>query len=98
MAKYIELEVALALIRPDKPEDEKATITIATAKKFVRSGLYRIPAADVAPVVRCENCMDGIESDDNKYIICCRFGIGMEFDDFCSRGDRKNECNVCLAD
>ena len=56
------------------------------------------PAADVAPVVRCENCMDGIESDDNKYIICCRFGIGMEFDDFCSRGDRKNECNVCLVD
>lgn len=51
MAKYIELEVALALIRPDKPEDEKATITIATAKKFVRSGLYCIPAADVAPIV-----------------------------------------------
>lgn len=56
------------------------------------------PAADVAPVVRCENCMDGIESDDNKYIICCRLGVGMELDDFCSRGDRKNECNVCLVD
>lgn len=56
------------------------------------------PAVDVAPVVRCENCMDGIESDDNKYIICCRFGIGMEFDDFCSRGDRKNKGNVCLVD
>lgn len=52
MAKYIELERALALIRPDEPEDEKVAVTIATAKKLVRSILYRIPAADVAPVVR----------------------------------------------
>lgn len=32
MAKYIELERALALIKPDAPEDEKAAITITTAK------------------------------------------------------------------
>nr|DAF81769.1 MAG TPA: PROTEIN/RNA Complex, archaeal, ribosomal, 50S, protein.0A [Caudoviricetes sp.] len=51
MAKYIELEVALALIKPDAPEDEKAAITIATAKKFLRNLLYRTPVADVAPVV-----------------------------------------------
>ncbi len=48
------------------------------------------PAADVAPVVRCENCTSGIMSDDNKYIICCRLGVGMELDDFCSYGERKN--------
>ena len=52
--------------------------------------LDNIPAADVAPVVRCENCTSGIMSDDNKYIICCRLGVGMEFGDFCSRGERKN--------
>lgn len=49
-----------------------------------------IPAADVAPVVRCENCTSGIMSDDNKYIICCRLGVGMELDDFCSYGEGKN--------
>lgn len=52
--------------------------------------LDNIPAADVAPVVRCENCKSGIMSDDNKYIICCRLGVGMGLDDFCSYGERKN--------
>lgn len=51
MAKYIELEVALALIKPDAPEDEKVAITIATAKKLIRTLLDRAPAADVAPVM-----------------------------------------------
>ena len=51
MAEYIEREAALALVRPDAPEDEKAAVTIATAKKLVRSIMRRTPAADVAPVV-----------------------------------------------
>ena len=44
-------------------------------------------------VVRCKNCIDGMVSDDNKYIICCRLGVGMEFDDFCSHGERKDKAN-----
>ena len=52
MAEYIEREAALSLVRPDTPEDEKAAITIVTAKKLVRSIVRRTPAADVAPVVR----------------------------------------------
>lgn len=51
MADYIDKEVALALVKPDAPEDEKAAITIATAKKLIRSIIQRAPAADVAPVV-----------------------------------------------
>ena len=51
MTEYIERKAALALVRPDAPEDEKATVTIATAKKLVRSIVRRTPAADVAPVV-----------------------------------------------
>lgn len=47
MAEYIEREAALALVRPDAPEDEKAAVTIATAKKLVRSIVRRAPAADV---------------------------------------------------
>lgn len=57
-----------------------------------------IPAADVAPVVRCKHCTDGIMSKDNKYIICCRLGVGMEFDDFCSYGERKDEGIGYVAD
>lgn len=51
MAEYIKREAALSLVRPDAPEDEKAAVTIATAKKLVRDIVRRTPAADVAPVV-----------------------------------------------
>ena len=50
MDEYIKREAALALVKPDAPEDEKAAITIATAKKLVRNIVLRTPAADVAPV------------------------------------------------
>lgn len=56
MAEYIEREAALALVKPDAPEDEKAAVTIATAKKLVRSIVRRTPAADVASVVHCKDC------------------------------------------
>lgn len=50
MAEYIKRKAALALVQPDAPEDEKAAVTIATAKKLVRNIVRRTPAADVAPV------------------------------------------------
>lgn len=62
-----------------------------TSRYFnVKFDIENFPAADVAPVVRCENCTSGIMADDNKYIICCRLGVGMELDDFCSYGEGKN--------
>ena len=79
MADYIDKEVALALVKPDAPEDEKAAVTIATAKKLVRSIIQRAPAADVAPVVHgrwiyigkygeyeCSVC-HGIDTDCSDY-------------------------------
>lgn len=56
MDEYIKREAALALVKPDAPEDEKAAVTIATAKKLVRDIVRRTPAADVAPVVHCKDC------------------------------------------
>lgn len=58
-AEYIKREAVLALVRPDAPEDEKAAVTIATAKKLVRSIVRRTPAADVAPVVHGHFVHDG---------------------------------------
>lgn len=83
MAEYIEREAAIRVV------NEQSSFTMT------RSGLIdsisKLPAADVAPVVRCKHCTDGIMSNDNKYIVCCRLGVGMEFDDFCSHGERKDE-------
>lgn len=99
MAEYIEREAALALVRPDAPEDEKAAVTIGTAKKLIRNIVRRTPAADVAPVVRCKDCKYyrvGAMLAPNKF--CFRLKhpvedrpIGYNFapDDFCSHGERK---------
>lgn len=91
MAKYIELEVALALIRPDEPEDEKAAITIATAKKLVRSGLYRVPAADVAPVVHGRWIADGDGYHWTYNCSICGWKDGYPFN------GRHNYCPWCGA-
>ena len=46
--------------------------------------IRKMPAADVAPVVRCKDCINYIGS------MCFRCGLGHEgsvdADDFCSRG------------
>lgn len=68
MAKYIKCEAALALVRPDDPNDERCAVTVATAKRLVRHILTATPAADVAPVVhgrwihsRYEDCSEQFE-------------------------------------
>ena len=87
MAEYFEREAALALVRPDAPEDEKAAVTIATAKKLVRSIVRRIPAADVAPVVHCRHC----RSYNKPRLGWCSVHLDREGpDDFCSYGVRMD--------
>lgn len=90
MAKYIECEAALALIRPDDPNDERCAVTVATAKRLIRHVLTAAPAADVAPVVRCMDCKHLVAVNVNgKGIPTCRVS-GMEVapDEFCSRGEK----------
>ena len=92
MAKYIECEAALALVRPDDPNDERCAVTVATAKRLVRHALTAAPAADVAPVMRCKGCKHLVAVNVNgKGIPTCRVS-GMEVapDEFCSRGEAWN--------
>ena len=87
MAEYIEREAALSLVRPDAPEDEKAAITIATAKKLVRDTVRRTPAADVAPVVYCRHC----RSYNKPRLGWCAVHHDRENpDDFCGYGARMD--------
>ena len=87
MAEYIERERLLRRFNIDDIMNVNGTLI---SLEDARNTISNFPAADVAPVVRCENCTSGIMSDDNKYIICCRLGVGMELDDFCSYGAWKN--------
>ena len=91
MDEYIKRETAVRAVMAAKWGDGSDG---AMAMEIVASA----PTADVAPVVRCKHCTDGIMSNDNKYIICCRLGVGMEFDDFCSHGERKDEGISYVAD
>lgn len=90
MAEYIERGAALSLVKPDAPEDEKAAVTIATAKKLVRDIVRRTPAADVAPVVRCKDCEHTYESF--RRLVCdhgvCK-GCTVREDFFCADGVKR---------
>lgn len=86
---YIERKKAIkALIGWDTdPTDEEIKYT-----------LKEIPAAEVAPVVRCKNCINCEEvkkKNGEVYFYKCGFHqIEIEPDDFCSYGeriDRKQE-------
>lgn len=54
MDEYIKRESLLSIVKPDVPGDENKAITISTAKTLIRSLAYRVPVADVAPVVHAE--------------------------------------------
>ena len=88
--EYIEREALLCMVQPDDPGDEMAVITIATAKKLIRSLAHCCPAADVAPVVRCKDChLRGREECAMFYRCECGEQHTWETDnDFCSWGEK----------
>ena len=89
MAEYIDKEACLSILRAKA----NMAVLMDAAPYFEKTAqmLEKLPAADVAPVVRCKDCDGSQVSDDGEYIICCRLGVGMGFDDFCSCGERKEE-------
>lgn len=81
MAEYIEREVALRTAHIMRPED-----------KCLEAAIANIPAADVAPVVRCKDCKYGeFVSWCSKY--SCRKVEGfLNFHNFyCKDGARKED-------
>lgn len=93
MADYIELEALLSIVKPDDPSDEKDAITIATAKKLIRSLVYRVPSADVAPVRHGKwNVEWDAERDQKRLfvrIVCSNCGL--------KTGQKSNYCPNCGA-
>lgn len=79
MAEYIEREAVIDLItrRYENPE-------ICTQE------INSIPAADVAPVVRCKDCK--FHEDEEIGMVYCPNTIGgwIEEDWFCADGERKD--------
>ncbi len=101
MAEYIKREAAIAYIREQSEECQKAFEELggesgiyADAYNDLAEDFYRIPAANVAPVVRCEDCKHydmgvclKIYSDGNVHSAAWQ---SRNPDDFCSYGERKD--------
>lgn len=91
MAEYIDREAALSLVKPDAPDDEKAVVTIVTAKKLIRSVLHRTPTADVAPVVH------GRWIEQEKYTFGTMYDCSICSTRILDNGHSWNYCPNCGA-
>lgn len=108
MAEYIKLEDAIAIIE----EKQKELCSVGRygrdyvygsgrdkydAWDEIIDALENIPSADVAPVVRCENCVHWDDDPDTYGTDCGPKGKCMKSfetmcaDDFCNYGERKDE-------
>lgn len=81
MAEYIERAAAVkSLLRMRRPENSVAQNRMLS---IIQMDMLKLPAADVAPVVRCKDCMHcGFCGDATNLQV-------MGFYGFCSRGERK---------
>ena len=97
MADYISREAAIAYIREQSEECQKAFEELggesgiyADAYNDLAEDFYSIPAADVAEVVRCRDCDAwkrnvGIVDSPNGH--CFEHDIDTNGQDFCSYGE-----------
>lgn len=92
MTEYIDREAALALVRPDDPNDKRCAVTVETAKRLIRHVLTAAPAADVAPVVHCKDCKHSYEDISSRI---CAYGPPMDCvvqeNFYCANGEREEE-------
>lgn len=92
MAEYIGRDVAFNAIT-DLAGKASTRSAYEAVWKSARA-LKKIPAADVAPVVRCKDCKHLVAVNVNgKGIPTCRIS-GMEVApaEFCSRGEKERRC------
>ena len=83
MSKYIRAVVAAMAI------EEKYGIPLGDLVDTFSD----IPVADVAPVVRCQDCVYARPLEDMKYDYLCRYwnGHSCNQNQFCSQGKRKED-------
>jgi hypothetical protein len=92
MTDYIKREDALDIVAHNNVSGE---ITLNRYDKII-DGIYEIPSADVAPVVRCGDCLFchrfANDSNDDIKSWCLRFlPKQVNDDDFCAWGERKDD-------
>lgn len=90
MAEYIDRDAAVkAFNNFDAGRADNPPFTLLTPEEFAEY-LYELPAADVAPVVRCKDCE---YSYDEISYLCCSHGVCADCEVppnfYCAEGKRK---------
>ena len=82
MKEYIDREEALLAIKQAFEKGERPSL-------YIKS----IPAADVTPVVRCQDCVYARPLKEMNYDYLCRYwnGHSCNQNQFCSQGKRKED-------
>ena len=92
MAEYIERSAGVSILRAKA----NMAVLMDAAPYFEKAAqmLEKLPAADVAPVVRCKDCKysckDGTgRTCEGYWYELSEFAVSVEDDGFCSYGERK---------
>ena len=97
MAEYIEREAIMKFpMRKDRCDNECVNKYVIFGIELVLRHIENLPAADVAPVVRCKDCKHLVAVNVNgKGIPTCRMS-GMEVApaEFCSYGEKMDGGNT----
>ena len=87
MAEYIDRAAAVkSVLRMRRPENSVAQNRMLS---IIQMDMLKLPAADVAPVVRCKDCKYNRGS--KKCLNPDSFFAVPKDDDFCSYGERKGK-------
>lgn len=83
MAEYIEREAAIRVLNGQS--------SLTMTRSSLIDSISKLPAADVARVVRCKDCKYWQDNNDGYPHEECRWGHGETPDanDFCSYGEQK---------
>lgn len=82
---YIRREDALFALRK---AERGGSMTALTRLERAYAEIREMPAADVAPVVRCKDCKHYRNHPDG---LCYLHAVCVEPDNFCSYGERREE-------
>lgn len=99
MKEYIERETITRAFREAETDlfaeyDEHYGIESGYSHETVESIIAGLPAADVAPVVRCRDCRKRYTMNCFMYYECLQCGGQWDWttdDGYCESGERKNE-------
>ena len=94
MAEYIDRAAAVkSVLRMRRPENSVAQNRMLS---IIQMDMLKLPAADVAPVVRCKDCKWFADNNDGSWFGCWRFQAIQIIPedapkpyDFCSYGEPK---------